>query len=63
MSVTWTDHHDACEFHVRFRRASALAVNARDLAGGESLSGPEIGEALRRARIAAIGAARMLHVA
>ena len=49
---------ELCRLH-----AAALAVNARDLAGGESLSGPEIGEALRRARIAAIGAARMLHVA
>jgi tRNA nucleotidyltransferase (CCA-adding enzyme) len=37
--------------------AAALAVNARDI-GNESLSGPAIGEALRKARIAAIGKAR-----
>ncbi|RYZ73583.1 MAG: multifunctional CCA addition/repair protein [Lysobacteraceae bacterium] len=41
--------------------AAALAVNARDLAtepGGVALSGPQIGAALREARIAAIGRAR-----
>ncbi|MBB3824708.1 multifunctional CCA addition/repair protein [Xanthomonas arboricola] len=37
--------------------AAALAVNARDLAA-EGLQGPQIGEALARARIAAIAAAR-----
>ncbi|MET0288085.1 MAG: multifunctional CCA addition/repair protein [Pseudoxanthomonas sp.] len=36
---------------------AALSVNARDLAN-EGLQGPQIGEALRKARIAAIGAAR-----
>ena len=45
---------------LRRLHAAALAVNARDLADGEGLSGPEIGAALRRARIAAIGAARTL---
>lgn len=37
--------------------AAACAVSARDVAT-ERLSGPQIGEAVRRARIAAIGAAR-----
>ncbi|MCW0394729.1 multifunctional CCA addition/repair protein [Xanthomonas sacchari] len=37
--------------------AAALAVNARDLAA-QGLSGPQIGEALAKARIAAIAAAR-----
>ena len=37
--------------------AAALAINARDLAA-EGLSGPAIGEALKKARIKAIGAAR-----
>ena len=37
--------------------AAAMAVNARELATS-GLSGPEIGEALKRARVAAIGAAR-----
>ncbi|OZB70913.1 MAG: hypothetical protein B7X33_02510 [Lysobacterales bacterium 13-68-4] len=37
--------------------AAALAINARDLAA-EGLSGPAVGEALKRARINAIGAAR-----
>ncbi len=37
--------------------AAALAVNARDLAAG-GLSGPAVGEALKRARIEAIGTAR-----
>ena len=41
---------------LRKLHAAALAVQARDLVGG--LSGPEVGEALRKARIAAIGAAR-----
>ncbi|MBD9369945.1 multifunctional CCA addition/repair protein [Xanthomonas sp. XNM01] len=39
--------------------AAACAVNARDLAA-QGLSGPAIGTALRKARIAAIGAARTL---
>ena len=46
---------ELCRLH-----AAALALNARDLAAGEALSGPQVGEALRRARIAAIGAARTL---
>lgn len=37
--------------------AAALAVNARDLAA-QGLQGPQVGEALARARIAAIAAAR-----
>lgn len=37
--------------------AAALAINARDVADPQ-LSGPEIGEAVRRARIAAIGRER-----
>lgn len=37
--------------------AAALAINARDLAA-EGLQGPQIGEALAKARIAAIAAAR-----
>jgi len=37
--------------------AAALSINARDLAE-EGLQGPQIGEALRKARIAAIAAAR-----
>ncbi|MQP75822.1 multifunctional CCA addition/repair protein [Stenotrophomonas sp. MYb238] len=37
--------------------AAALAVNARDLAAGD-LSGPAVGEALKKARIEAIGTAR-----
>jgi len=37
--------------------AAAMAINARELAAS-GLSGPEIGEALKRARITAIGAAR-----
>ncbi|HAI93277.1 MAG TPA: multifunctional CCA tRNA nucleotidyl transferase/2'3'-cyclic phosphodiesterase/2'nucleotidase/phosphatase, partial [Xanthomonadaceae bacterium] len=41
-----------CRLH-----AAALAVNARDLAL-HGLSGPQIGQALAKARIAAIGAAR-----
>jgi tRNA nucleotidyltransferase (CCA-adding enzyme) len=40
--------------------AAALAVNARDLAGHEGLSGPQVGEAVRKARVAAIAAARTL---
>ena len=46
---------ELCRLH-----AAALAVNARDLAGIENLSGPEVGQAQQRARIAAIGAARTL---
>ncbi|WP_433853676.1 multifunctional CCA addition/repair protein [Stenotrophomonas nitritireducens] len=37
--------------------AAALAVNARDLAA-EGLTGPAVGEALKKARVRAIGAAR-----
>ena len=37
--------------------AAALAINARDLAAG-CLSGPAVGEAVKKARIEAIGAAR-----
>ncbi len=40
--------------------AAAMSVNARDLAEGAGLSGPQVGEAVREARIAAIGAARTL---
>ncbi len=40
--------------------AAAAAVNARDLVLGEGLGGPQIGRALRKARIAAISAARTL---
>jgi tRNA nucleotidyltransferase (CCA-adding enzyme) len=40
--------------------AAALAVNARDLTA-QGLSGPQIGQALAQARIAAIGAARQAH--
>jgi len=39
--------------------AAALAVNARDIAR-EGMDGPQVGEALRNARIRAIGAARTL---
>ncbi|UNK44189.1 multifunctional CCA addition/repair protein [Luteimonas sp. S4-F44] len=42
---------------LRRAHAAACALNARDIAA-EGLTGPAIGEALRRARIAAIGAAR-----
>ena len=42
---------------LRRAHAAALAVNARDLAA-DGLTGPEIGEQLRTARIAAIGRAR-----
>ena len=48
---------ELCRLH-----AAAMAVNARELPGGAALSGPEVGQALRRARIAAIGAARTLRV-
>ena len=41
---------------LRRLHAAALAVRARDVASG--VSGPEVGEALRKARIAAIAAAR-----
>ncbi len=40
--------------------AAALAVNARDLGSREGLTGPQIGEAVRKARITAIGKARTL---
>jgi tRNA nucleotidyltransferase (CCA-adding enzyme) len=46
---------ELCRLH-----AAALAVNARDLGSREGLAGPQIGEAVRKARIAAIGAARTL---
>jgi len=42
---------------LRRAHAAALAVNARDLAG-EGVTGPAIGEALRKARIAAIARSR-----
>lgn len=42
---------------LRQAHAAALAVNARDIAT-EGLTGTQVGEALRKARIAAIGAAR-----
>ena len=42
---------------LRHAHAAALAVNARDLAT-EGMSGTQVGEALRKARIAAISAAR-----
>jgi len=42
---------------LRRAHAAALKVNARDIAT-EGLRGPDVGEALRKARIAAIGAAR-----
>jgi len=40
--------------------AAAAAVNARDLALAEGISGPQVGAALRRARVRAIAAARTL---
>jgi tRNA nucleotidyltransferase (CCA-adding enzyme) len=46
---------ELCRLH-----AAALAVNARDLGSREGLPGPQIGEAVRKARIAAIGVARTL---
>ena len=48
---------ELCRLH-----AAAMAVNARELTNIESLSGPQVGQALHRARIAAIGAARTLRV-
>ena len=45
---------------LRRLHGAALAVNARDLAGREGLSGPQVGDAVRKARIAAIAAARTL---
>jgi len=45
---------------LRRLHAAAMSINARDLAGNEGLAGPQVGEALRRARIAAIAAARTL---
>ena len=42
---------------LRRTHAAALAVNARDIAV-DGLSGPDVGEALRKARIAAIATAR-----
>lgn len=49
---------------LRRLHAAACAVNARDLAldGLDGLDGPAVGEALRKARIAAIHAARGAHV-
>ncbi|KAF1712119.1 multifunctional CCA addition/repair protein [Pseudoxanthomonas kalamensis DSM 18571] len=49
------DYPQATE--LRRLHAAALAINARDLVQS-GLSGPEIGEALKQARIAAIAAAR-----
>ncbi len=46
---------ELCRLH-----AAAAAVNARDLALAEGLSGPEVGRAVQRARVAAIAAARTL---
>src|SRR5690606_1126169 len=46
---------ELCRLH-----AAAAAVNARDLPGREHLQGPKLGEAVRRARVAAIAAARTL---
>ncbi|MCR6685875.1 multifunctional CCA addition/repair protein [Pseudoxanthomonas sp.] len=43
---------------LRRLHAAAAAVNARDLPGGAHLAGPQVGQALRKARIAAIAAAR-----
>jgi len=40
--------------------AAAAAGNARDLALAEGISGPQVGAALRRARVRAIAAARTL---
>ena len=45
---------------LRRLHAAALAISARDLAGSDGLSGPQVGEALRRARVTAIAAARTL---
>ena len=45
---------------LRRLHAAALAVNARDLPGREALDGPQVGEAVRKARIAAIASARSL---
>ncbi|MEO6104322.1 MAG: multifunctional CCA addition/repair protein [Pseudoxanthomonas sp.] len=50
-----TDYPQASEL-LRLH-AAALAVNARDI-GNETLSGPAIGEALRKARMSAISEAR-----
>ncbi len=48
---------ELCRLH-----AAAAAVNARDLPGHQNLQGPQMGEAVRRARVAAIAAARTLRV-
>ena len=40
--------------------AGAAYTDARDLAERAGLSGPQVGEAVRKARVAAIGAARTL---
>lgn len=45
---------------LRRLHAVALAINARDLVDRDGLSGPQVGHAVRRARVAAIGAARTL---
>ncbi|KAF1685177.1 multifunctional CCA addition/repair protein [Pseudoxanthomonas broegbernensis] len=45
---------------LRRLHAAAVAVNARDLVHRDGLDGPQVGQALRRARVAAIGAARTL---
>lgn len=47
---------------LRRLHAAAAAVSARDLPQREHLEGPKLGQAIRRARIAAIGAARTLRV-
>ena len=46
---------ELCRLH-----AAAMAVNARDLVDAGGLNGPQVGEAVRKARIAAIGSARTL---
>ncbi len=48
---------ELCRLH-----AAAAAVNARDLPGHQNLQGPQMGEAVRRARVAAIAATRTLRV-
>mgnify|MGYP007020387761 CR=1 FL=1 len=36
-----------------------MSINARDLAEGAGLSGPQVGEAVRKARIAAMATAAL----
>jgi len=45
---------------LRRLHAAAMSINARDLAENAGLTGPQVGDAVRKARIAAIGAARTL---